>query len=70
MSQTPFFSPSGRLLPTNVVARRLHKSERIVRWYAKTHRIRAVRFGVKLWKFYESDVEAFRIRDGASPEAA
>jgi excisionase family DNA binding protein len=53
---------SGRLLPTNVVARRLRKSERTVRWYAETGQLPAVRVGIKLWKFRDADVEAFKIR--------
>jgi excisionase family DNA binding protein len=60
MIRVDFPLPSGRLLPTNVVASRLHKSRRTVRWYATTGQLRAVRVGIKLWKFYESDVEVFK----------
>jgi excisionase family DNA binding protein len=55
-----FQALSRRQLPTNVVARRLGNSERTVRWYAKTGRIRAERVGKKLWKFLDSDVERFK----------
>lgn len=62
MSQVDFQSPSGRLLPTNVVAQRLNRSVRTIRWYAETGQIPAVRDGVKLWKFRDSDVVAFKLR--------
>jgi predicted site-specific integrase-resolvase len=62
-------SSFGRQLPTSVVARRLRKSERTVRWYARTGQIRAVRVGTKLWKYYESDVEAFRLQFCVAGEA-
>jgi excisionase family DNA binding protein len=58
MSERLFHNSSERLLPTNAVARKLKKSERTVRWYAKTGRIPAVRDGEKLWKFRRDDVEA------------
>jgi len=70
MSEVRISSPLGRLLPTNVVARRLGKSQRTIRWYAKTGRIPAVRIGTKLWKFHEVDVEAFRLLCCAQGEAA
>jgi excisionase family DNA binding protein len=60
MSQGMPSSNRGRLLPTNVVAGRLGKSERTVRWYVTRGWLRATRDGVKLLKFYESDVEAFK----------
>jgi excisionase family DNA binding protein len=57
-----------RLLPTNVVAQRLHKSERTVRWYANSGKLRAVRTGLKLWKFRRVDVEDFvRSYEGRDP---
>jgi excisionase family DNA binding protein len=58
---TPVSSSRGRLLPTSVVAHRLRMSVRTVRLYAATGRIPATRVGVKLWKFYDSDVERFRV---------
>ena len=70
MSQVQLRPQSRRLLPTNVVARRLNKSLRTVRWYAKTGRIPAVRDGVKLWKFHDSDVEAFKLRFSTPSEEA
>ena len=42
------------------VARRLNVSVRTVRWWAKSGHITARRDGVKIWKFREQDVEAFR----------
>jgi excisionase family DNA binding protein len=44
------------------VARRLSVSQRTVRWWAGTGRIPAFKLGVKIWAFYEADVEAFRVK--------
>ncbi len=63
MREVRFDQKSRRLLPTNVVARRLGKSVRTVRWYAKTGQIPAIKIGIKLWKFDPSDVDAFKVRD-------
>jgi excisionase family DNA binding protein len=60
MSQIQNPSPAGRLLPPNVVAQRLGKSQRTIRWYAKTGRLEATRVGRKLWKYRDADVEAFK----------
>ena len=51
----------GRLLPTNIVARRLDKCERMVRYYMERGQLPAVRCG-KLWKAYEADVDDFKRR--------
>lgn len=62
----PVFGP---LLRTNIVARRLGKSVRTVRWYAESGRLRAVRQG-KLWFFDPQDVEAFRLQMSGAGRAA
>lgn len=51
----------SRLLRPYHVALRLQKSVRTVRWYAKTRRLEAKRFG-KLYLFELHVVEAFRLR--------
>jgi excisionase family DNA binding protein len=61
----------GRLLPTSIVAQRLGRSVRTVRLYAASGRIPAVRVGSNLWKFYDFDVDRFRLQYCAhSDEAA
>ena len=49
------------------VAQYLGVSERTVRWWAATGRIRATRVGVKIWQFERDDVEAFSLRLGFLP---
>lgn len=58
----------SRLLRPYHVALRLQKSVRTIRWYAKTRRLKAERFG-KLYFFELHVVEEFRRRlerDGAA----
>ena len=54
----------GRLLPTNIVARRLDKCDRMARYYMERGQLPAVRCGKrgKLWRAYEADVENFKLR--------
>ena len=58
----PGRSDRGKLLMTHHVARRLGRSPRCVRWMAQNGRLPAVRVGKRAWRFWESDIEAYRLR--------
>jgi excisionase family DNA binding protein len=50
----------ARLMFVTDVAGALRVSQRTVRWWASTGRLRAGRLGTKIWAFKDADVEAFR----------
>ena len=59
----------GEFLSVGDVAEYLGVSERTVRWWAATGRLRANRVRLKVWFFILSDVEAFSERLGFRPSS-
>ena len=59
-----------RILSVHSAAIRLGVSERTVRLWARTGRLRGFKEGPKIWRFRETDVEAARARLASARQAA
>ena len=70
MSETSIRTRAGLPLYVCHVAGRLSVSERTVRWWAETGRLRGRRLKVKVWAFAEADVLEFARRRDRAMEAA
>lgn len=59
-----------RILSVHSAAIRLGVSDRTVRLWARTGRLRGFKEGPKIWRFRETDVEAARARLASARQAA
>ncbi|HKB11713.1 MAG TPA: excisionase family DNA-binding protein [Vicinamibacterales bacterium] len=66
-----WFTATGeRILSAHSAAIRLGVSDRTVRLWARTGRLRGYKDGPKIWRFRETDVEAARARLASGRRAA